>query len=524
MNYAEDHPQISADGFTVVFAGAESEYFVSSSPGPGLGRSALRLGSTCSDDVREPLSIRDVHQNHSWDEGASSVVHPTVSADGRRIVFDLIRPAGCSGGGDRVELWLRDTVAGSDRLLATACYNGGLSDFRGAGAVLSADGQFVFYTDTLQLPGAPLRTVRRHVDSGDECPFSFDVGTLARTYSACSADGSAVVGVKYAPPNYVVGRATGTSCVTQIDLLAQGPGAAARSADDATLSSDATRAAWTSINDYATGGMLPTWDIWVWFATLPQDWGSPPCPPNSGRECTPSPGGAGGTLVRFVVPGSAIDFDDLRPSITADGKRVFFLSRGDYAPGDPLALNPNNKSLVYAIDLDTPTWNASLISAARPLDEDVLWASPDFEGSTVAYSLLTGDFVDGHVDLKLVDVDFSGFGAGGDPRTPAHVPFTVQLDTCDVFGTDHVLASAELRQWRGAPRQVIVRFEVETDLGRVLLGGPYVQPLPTDDVYTSLTHDIPFQLGDGTPVECRVFVMDGGAVQADLARDAMAAQ
>ena len=141
------------------------------------------------------------------------------------------------------------------------------------------------------------------------------------------------------------------------------------------------------------------------------------------------------------------------------------------------------------------------------------------DGRLVAYSV---DFPGrGLRDLRLVDVD-GGDGAARQPDAgtrPADAPFEVEVLSCTAGGGE-VAIQSRVRQFRGGPRNLIVRHELEDGAGGTTLLRPQVQAID-DEESVELNAVFPVATSTGT---CRTTVMHGLAAQPDAVTASMAIQ
>ena len=83
--------------------------------------------------------------------------------------------------------------------------------------------------------------------------------------------------------------------------------------------------------------------------------------------------------------------------------------------------------------------------------------------------------------------------------------------SCAMTTTGTVHVAAQLRQFRGGPRQLVLRYDVSSAAVDDF-AGPFVQAIG-DEQAVDVETDVATALTTGT---CRVTAIDGSAIQADM--------
>jgi hypothetical protein len=288
------------------------------------------------------------------------------------------------------------------------------------------------------------------------------------------------------------------------DLAIHGTGGS-----DITLSANGNVAAWSTTANYETGGSFADMNVWVW-----RDPGEPVPSPCPGAQCVPSP--AGGTLVRiFTDPANPAK--DSRPLVSADGRRVFFISNGKY-----FGENPFEATALWVVDLKaTASWAPQRVSPVEtsPLANQVEHATANGDGTAVAYQLFHDTDADGMADardlrLVLVDDDTAADLPQPPGLTAALQPYEVQGVTCSHVGGGDVLVRYDVRQFRGGTRQLVTTLEAQAAGGTAVRLGPFVQQLG-DERVAEVTRTVTLADGDLDDITCRAQVLWGAGAQPD---------
>jgi hypothetical protein len=457
-------------------------------------------------------------------------LHPSVSSDGVRAVLaipiDNNDPAP-DVDRDRFELRLVDVPSGTVTFVRDVFINNVLLGARGPRETLSGSGRFVYFRETNTSATAPADlTIRFDLDDPNpatrECNVLGNI-RLAETQSASSFAGDMVVGVRdgVAPtfrPSLRRVRFTGTGCAQEDPdlILAQGSIVGAPPLD-VTVSADGKVAAWSSLVRHCDNPDAPAGNyeatntlnnIWIWKENGASE-------PGAADQCALS----GSPHRMYLVGPTPTLFNDRSPAISADGRRVVFISTRDETVG---TTNPNMRPSLFVVDVSSPAvWPLRNATPGLCPNETVFHASISANGRHVAFTMtrdVDGDCNTAGTEAGLYFVDLEG-GTGAPlvpdaaNARPSHVPLQVDALTCTV-GSGAVNVSARVAQFRGGSRNLVVGFEVtDAATGARAFGGPFVQPM-ADDRSATLAASIPASATAGT---CRAFAIDGGAVQADAA-------
>jgi hypothetical protein len=513
-------PHASADGQTVAF----NALLIGTNGLLFTDRYALDLTSPCCEAMVDRLTLET--ETHVGSFFPDMFLSPSISADGRFVAYD-----GFNSTGTFFEIRLVDrTSTAAPRVLVNnvpipASFPTAPGQLR-PHPVISEDGQFVFYQQTLGAPLGRYAIMRVSTAPGTPTPENLGEAHYGFTQSPATADGSAAFGVRFFGAWWaeIVRHGSGAGIVIRLGTSGVGSGQPI----DVTASSDGSVVAWSSTWNCVTGG-FESQHSYVWTATPLS-----PDPPATVQQCDPAAfsGQLGGRVYR--VPDSGATDVASRPFLTRDGRRLFFISTGNYS-----GANLGGRAMLHGLSLVTAggapePWAVKLVSHVShpqvpvPTDETVELATASADGKVVTYLNLKGP--DGQPfasqrELRLVDL-VSGAGVGliteqfppsGVSLAPA-LPFEANITTCTLDTiNDTVLVRANLRQYRGGNRRVIVRFEADDGSGVTKRGGLSVQRL-VDASVTATPLESSFGIDPAaTQATCRVVVIDGAVVQPDVA-------
>jgi Tol biopolymer transport system component len=219
---------VSADGRFVAFVTAASSLVPGDTNGvDDVFVRDLFLGTTAR------VSVSSSGQQALADRYGRGCFDAAISGDGRYVSFSTAGTKlidGEKGGGSRVDVYVRDRVAGTTERVSVST-SGGAPNGDSAYASISADGRYVaFYSHATNLVANDLNrtsdvfvrdrvartTARASVDSAGRAA---DGSSLVTTNSALSADGRCVVFVS-AASNLVGGDTNGAADVFVRDLAA----------------------------------------------------------------------------------------------------------------------------------------------------------------------------------------------------------------------------------------------------------------------------------------------------------------
>jgi hypothetical protein len=472
------------------------------------------LTSPCCEGMLERLVL----ENEPSAISADVVTSPSISVDGRFVAYDVLNSLGTA-----LEIRLLDRASSAPaRVLVSnlpvppvpPSHPGQLRPH----PIISDDGAFVFYMQHAVDDPGNYKLRRISTAPGTPTPEPVHLNDFShwygRTQSPITADGSVAFALSGTD---VVRIPVGTNGQTIVrDSFRP---------NDVTASADGKIVAWSSNFNYCTQTTEPD-HVWVWKAD-----GQDPDVPAAILDCDPTlhDGNAGGWL--YQVPDN--DPADLasRPFLTRDGRRLFFISTGNYSGRNP-ALRPALHGLSLVTTPGSPEpWLVRLVShwsfAVPPLqvpaDESVETATASADGNVVTYvnmKVITGPPFSIVRELRLVDlVSGEGVGLITDIFPPAPtLPFEANITTCTLHTVnDTVLVRSNLRQYRGGNRRVIVRFEADDGSGVTKRGGLVVQGL-ADGMLTATPFESIMGIDPAaTQATCRVVVIDGAVVQPDVA-------
>jgi hypothetical protein len=501
--FIEWTPHLAADGSAVAFAGSAAPSALR------WERFVLDLTPTPRDN---PL-VRLTDDDEPTGNGGFGDTHPSLSADGG-VLARAVYTGTTVGTVDFYEVRVLDRVTGVDAALAIVP----TTSVAAPRPAVSADGAYVWVQEVFEAGvGSYKYRARRLATDQASCtwdcdctvPFDSWPPVLAATQAATTGNGRFVVGSDGNVPANAVRRVelVGGSCAAQSSATLAQHGTAGGT--DVTVSADGLVAAWSTRANYETGGTFNDTNVWVWLdATIDVP---SPCP---GSQCVPSP--AGGTIVRVLTLPTAPQLDS-KPLVTADGRRVFFISTGDYG-----GQNPFGAAALWVVDLEaTASWAPQRVSPLEglPFAHRVEHATANADGTAVAYTLFHDTDADTAADARdlrvvLVDDDAAMDLVEPPGMTAAHQPFEVQGVTCSHAGGGDVLVRYDIRQFRGGTRQLVTTLEARAAGGTSRRLGPFVQQL-RDEHVAEVTRTLALADGDLDDITCRALVLWGAGAQPD---------